>query len=131
MKETKQTLYELIAGIIFCVLIFMAGNIFASNRIAYSLGLLLGSVISGIMSAHMYRALEQAMLYDENTAAKKVQKGTILRFLLMVAGLVAALLLPEWISVIGVALGVLSLKFSAYLQPLTHKVFQNFINKGR
>lgn len=131
MKETKQTLYELIAGIIFCALIFMAGNIFASNRIAYSLGLLLGSVISGIMSAHMYCALEQAMLYDENTAAKKVQKGTILRFLLMVAGLVAALLLPEWISVIGVALGVLSLKFSAYLQPLTHKVFQNFINKGR
>lgn len=131
MQETKQTLYELIAGIVLCLLLFLLGNIFVSNRIAYTLGLLIGGIIAGFMSTHMYRALEQAMLYDEDTAAKKVQKGTILRVLLMMAGLVAALLLPEWISIIGVALGVLSLKFSAYLQPLTHKFFQNFINKGR
>jgi hypothetical protein len=88
-------------------------------------------VVAGVMSAHMYHSLEQAMLFDAKNATKKVQKGTALRFLLMVAVLVAALLLPQWISVIGVALGVLSLKFSAYLQPLTHKVLQNFINKGR
>ena len=131
MQETKQTLYELIAGIVVCLLIFLIGNIFVSNRIAYTSGLVIGSIIAGIMSIHMYHALEQAMLYDEETAAKKVQKSTILRFFLMIAGLVAALLFPEWISVIGVALGVLSLKFSAYLQPLTHKVLQNFINKGR
>lgn len=131
MQETKQTLYELIAGIIMFFLIFLLGNILVSNRIAYTLGLLVGSLIAGVMSGHMYRSLEQAILYDTDTATKKVQKGTVLRFLLMVAGLVAALILPEYISVIGVALGVLSLKFSAYLQPLTHKVLKNFINKGR
>jgi hypothetical protein len=79
----------------------------------------------------MHHSLELAMLYDAENATKKMQKGTFLRLLLMVAALAAALLLPQWISVIGVALGVLSLKFSAYLQPLTHKVLQNFINKGR
>ena len=131
MQETKQTLYELIAGIVVCLLLFSLGNIFVSNRIAYTLGLLVGGMIAWFMSVHMYRILERATLYDEETAAKKVQKGTILRVLLMMAGLVAALLLPEWISIIGVALGVLSLKFSAYLQPLTHKVLKNFINKGR
>ena len=131
MQETKQTLYELIAGIVSCFILFLLGNIFVSNRIAYTLGLLIGCLIAGVMSGHMYHALFQAMLYDEETAAKKVQKGTILRYVFMLAGLVAALLLPEYISVIGVALGVLSLKFSAYLQPLTHKVLQNFINKGR
>ena len=131
MQETKQTLYELIAGIILCFLLFLFGNIFVSNRIAYTLGLLIGCIIAGVMSGHMYRALLQAMLYDEETAAKKVQKGTIFRYLFMLTGLVAALLLPQWISIIGVALGVLSLKFSAYLQPLTHKVLKKFINKGR
>lgn len=131
MMETKQTLYELLAGVILCFILFLLGNIFTENRIAYTLGLLLGCIIAAVMSGHMYHALEQAMLYDSETAAKKVQKGTFLRFLLMVAALVAALLLPKWISIIGVALGVLSLKFSAYLQPLTHKVLQNFINKGR
>lgn len=131
MRETKQTLYELIAGIVLCLLLFLLGNIFASNRTAYTLGLLIGGIIAGIMSVHMQHALEQAMLYDEDTAAKKVQKGTLLRLLLMMAGLVAALVLPEWISVVGVALGILSLKFSAYLQPLTHKLLQKYINKGR
>ena len=131
MQETKQTLYELIIGVVLCGLLFLLGNIFADNRIAYTLGLLIGCLIAGVMSGHMYHALFQAMLYDEETAAKKVQKGTILRYVFMLAGLVAALALPEYISVIGVALGVLSLKFSAYLQPLTHKVLQNLINKGR
>ena len=131
MQETKQTLYELLAGIVLCLIFFMLGNFFASNHVAYTLGLLVGGGIAGVMSAHMYHALQQAMLYDEETAAKKVQKGTILRVLLMMAGLVAALVLPQWISVVGVALGVLSLKFSAYLQPLTHKFLQKFIDKGR
>ena len=131
MQETKQTLYELMAGIVLCCILFLFGNIFVSNRVAYTLGLLLGCLIAAGMSGHMYHSLEQAMLYDEETAAKKVQKGTILRYVFMLAGLVAALALPEYISVIGVALGVLSLKFSAYLQPLTHKVLKNFINKGR
>lgn len=131
MQETKQTLYELLAGVVLCFLLFLLGNIFVSNRLAYTLGLLLGNTIAGIMSVHMYRSLEQAMLYDEKTAAKKVQKGTVLRYVILLAGLAAALLLPEYISIIGVALGVLSLKFSAFLQPLTHKVLKNFINKGR
>ena len=131
MQETKQTLYELLAGVVLCFLLFLLGNIFVSNRLAYTLGLLLGNTIAGVMSVHMYRSLEQAMLYDEKTAAKKVQKGTVLRYVILLAGLAAALLLPEYISIIGVALGVLSLKFSAYLQPLTHKVIKNFINKGR
>ena len=131
MKETKQPLYELIAGVVVCFVFLLIGNIFASNRIAYTLGLLVGCLIAGVMCWHMYRGLEQAMLYDEETATKKVQKGAFVRVLLMMAGLVAALLLPQWLSVIGGALGVLSLKFSAYLQPLTHKVIQNFINKGR
>ena len=131
MQEEKRTLSELLAGVVLCLLILLLGNLFVSNRLAYTLGLIIGGIIAGSMSAHMYHALQQAMLYDEETAAKKVQKGTMLRYLFMLAGLVAALLLPEYISVIGVALGVLSLKFSAYLQPLTHKFFKKFIDKGR
>ena len=131
MQDTKQTLYELIIGVVLCGILFLIGNIFVSNWIAYTLGLLIGCIIAGIMSVHMQHSLERAMLYDEETAAKKVQKGTLFRFFLMVAALAVALIFPQWVSIIGVALGVLSLKFSAYLQPLTHKVLKKFINKGR
>ncbi len=131
MQKEKRTLYELFAGIVVCLLLFLLGNLFVSNHLAYTLGLVLGGVIAGTMSIHMYNALQRAMLYDAETAAKKIQKGTILRLFFMLAGLVAALVLPQWISIIGVALGVLSLKFSAYLQPLTHKFLEKFIDKGR
>ena len=50
MQETKQTLYELIAGIVVCLLLFSLGNIFVSNRIAYTLGLLVGGMIAWFMS---------------------------------------------------------------------------------
>ena len=131
MQKEKRTLYELLAGIVVCLILFLLGNFFVSNHLAYMLGLVLGGGIAAFMSIHMYHALQKAMLYDAETAAKKVQKGTIVRVLLMMAGLAAALLLPQWISIIGVALGVLSLKFSAYLQPLTHKFLEKFIDKGR
>ena len=131
MQEEKRTLYELLAGIVVCLILFLPGNFFVSNHLAYTLGIILGGVIAGFMSTHMYSALQRAMLYDEDTASKKVQKGTFVRLLLMMAGLVAALVFPEWISIVGVALGVLSLKFSAYLQPLTHKFLEKFIDKGR
>jgi len=131
MQETKQTLYELIAGVVLCFLLFLLGNIFVSDWIAYTLGLSVGSLIAGIISGHMYRTLMRAMLYDEEAAAKRVQGGTFLRFLLMLAGLASAIIFPEYISVVGVALGLFSLKFSAYLQPLTHKVLKKIINKGR
>ena len=131
MQEEKRTLYELVIGIVVCIFVFLFGTLLTENPLAYILGLVIGGLIAGFMSIHMYRALQQAMLYDEEAATKKVQKGTILRILLMMTGLVAALIFPQWISVIGVALGVLSLKFSAYLQPLTHKFSEKFINKGR
>lgn len=131
MKETKQTMHELLIGIAIFSALFLIGNFFTSNQLAYTLGLILGSLIAAVMSGHMYHALEEAMLYEEDAAARKVKKGTLFRGVLMMAGLAAALLLPEWFSVIGVIFGVLSLKFSAYLQPLTHKVLQKFLNKGR
>ena len=49
----------------------------------------------------------------------------------MVAGVMLAVLLPEVFSFVGVLLGVLTLKFAAYLQPLTHKFFNKILSKGR
>ena len=131
MQEEKQTVFELIVGVLFCVLVFGAGNLFVSNRFAYTMGLLLGGIIAVIMSIHMYGALQKAVFYDEETASKKMKISALIRMLFMIAALIAAVLLPQFISIIGVVLGVICLKFSAYLQPLTHKVFNKFIHKGR
>ena len=79
----------------------------------------------------MYSSLQKAVLYDKENARKKIQIGSLIRMVFMIIALVVAVILPQYISFIGVALGILSLKFSAYLQPLTHKVLKKIRNKGR
>ena len=131
MSEEKQTLYELIVGTFFCVLLFMLGNLLVENHFSYTVGLIFGEVVSVGMSIHMYNSLQKAVLYDKENAQKKIQIGSLIRMVFMLIGLVLAVILPQYISFIGVALGILSLKFSAYLQPLTHKVLKKIRNKGR
>ena len=131
MPEEKQTLCELIIGTFFCVLLFMFGNLVVENHIAYTLGLILGGAVSVGMSFHMYSSLQKAVLYDSENARKKMQISSLIRMIFIVIALVVSVILPQYISLIGVALGILSLKFSAYLQPLTHKVLKKIRNKGR
>ena len=131
MPQEKQTLWDLIVGILFFVILFMLGNLLVKNHVAYTLGLILGGADSIGMSIHMYSSLQKAVLYDSTNAQKKVQVSSLIRMVVMVAILVVSAILPQYISFTGVALGILSLKFSAYLQPLTHKVLKKIRNKGR
>lgn len=131
MSEEKQTLYELLAGIVFFVLLYQLGNLFVTGHLPYTLGILLGGAVAFLMSGHMYHSLSQALLFEKEAAEKKVKLSSFVRMLFMVAALLVAVLLPDYFSVIAVVLGILSLKFSAYLLPLTHKVFNKFIHKGR
>ena len=131
MPQEKQTLWDLIVGILFFVLLFMIGNLLVENHLAYTLGLMLGGIYSVGMTTHMYSSLQKAVLYDSENAQKKVQKGSLIRMVFMLIILIISAILPQYISFIGVALGILSLKFSAYLQPLTHKVLKKIRNKGR
>ena len=129
--EGKTMLYELLSGIAVFTLVELLGNLFIKQRLPYSLGVLLGAVIAVFMASHMYVTLGQAMLYEEEAAAKKIKRGSFLRMAVMVIGMILAVLLPEYISLLGVLLGILTLKFAAYLQPLTHKLFNKILSKGR
>ena len=131
MSEEKQTLWELIIGTIVCVLLFMLGNLLVKNQFAYTIGLILGGAVAIGMSFHMYSSLQKAVLYDRETAGKKIKIGSLIRMAFMLIVLVLSVILPQYISLLGVAFGILSLKFSAYLQPLTHKVLKKIRNKGR
>lgn len=129
--DGKTTLHELIAGIVVGLLLFLPGNLFVERHLAYTLGLLLGAGIAVFMSLHMYASLEQAMLYDKETATKKTKRAFFVRMLVMVLGMMAAALFSEYFSLFGVVLGILTLKFAAYLQPLTHKIYLKILRKGR
>lgn len=129
--EEKKMLYELLAGIAMLSIPELAAGFAITHRLSYVFGALLGIAIAVFMALHMYVTLKRAMLEGEAAAAKKMKFGTFLRMAVMFAGMLTAVLLPEVFSLVGVMLGILTLKLAALLQPLTNRLFDKILSKGR
>ncbi|MBP5249490.1 MAG: hypothetical protein J6Z46_05740 [Lachnospiraceae bacterium] len=133
----RRTLFELMAGIVLLDLIALIGNIFikngnafVKNRLAYTLGIILGMTVALLMALHMYKTLEKAILCDKERAKSKTRLAAFLRMLMMVASLAAAALFPDYISIIALMIGILAMKASALMQPLTDKFVLKILSKG-
>lgn len=126
----KRTLVDLLAGIVAFDALAFIGNIFCKNKLAYSLGILLGFLVAVFMCIHMYVTIEKAIMCDSKKAKAKTKLAAFLRMLVMVAALAAGALLPDYVSIIGVMIGILALKVSALMQPLTDKLILKTLCKG-
>lgn len=133
MEDGKHTLIELIIGIGFCAFLFaIPGFFFQGNKAAYLFGIVMGGVIGCFMAISMFRSLNRSLDLPEEKASGYARKTAFIRLFLLAAVLgVIAAFCPK-LQVFGAILGALCLKFSAYLQPLTHKfISKKFLNKGR
>lgn len=88
-----------------------------------SLGLWIG-VLTGIgMAVNMKNSLDEALYLDENDATKYMQKAYAKRYTAVIVIFIAVV----WFKlahILTLFAGVMGLKFSAYLQPIMHKLFQ-------
>ncbi|MCM1468278.1 MAG: hypothetical protein NC086_09030 [Alistipes sp.] len=92
------------------------------------LGFLVGIAAAVAITAHMYRSVAEALSLGETGAPKHTRKMFIFR----AAGLLLLLALiyfTGFCDAIAFAVGLLSLKVAAYLQPITHKYIVTKITK--
>lgn len=130
MDEGKQTFFELLIGIaLFSVLLVISGLFVKDNQVSYYIGLIVGILLSLLLVGDMYSSLSKALWMEPKKASGYIRKKTILRLTLIIIAFLIAVLVDQ-IHILGVLLGALTLKFSAYIQPLTHK-FSEKLNKGR
>ena len=113
---------ELIMG---DIVFYMIGQILivilAQRKLYVSIGFICGVLISVGMILHMAIAMEAAMSLKARGADKHIRKTTAFRM----AGVFLLLVIIGYTdigSIIAALVGVMALKVSAYLQPLTHKV---------
>lgn len=122
LKEAKLTAKEMGAGILIMSALFLAIGIWiAGNKLSYVLGILLGMSIAIAVLWHMYKGLDEALDLDEHMAVKYMRKKSIIRLVMMGLAVGAACMLPDIFNPFAVVIGVLALKFAAYIQPLVHK----------
>lgn len=132
MREEKQTFLELIIGIVlFSVLLGIIGVMLSEDRMAFFLGVSFGGAVACGLCFHMYRTLEVTLDMDPESAVKRARTMTGVRMLFMALAVFVGIKFSEILSIIGVVLGILTLKFSAFAQPLVHIIITKFFDKGR
>lgn len=121
MNEGKQMFIELLVGIIILgALCAIPGIFWSSNRLSYYIGLFIGVVVSMVLTYDMYSSLDKGLTMEAKKASGYIKKKVIFRFcIVIIVFFIAAFI--EQIEILSVLLGTLTLKFSAYIQPLTHK----------
>ncbi|MCI8789829.1 MAG: hypothetical protein HFH92_12075 [Lachnospiraceae bacterium] len=120
-RKMNRTLLEMHIGMVFFGLVCQAvGALIVSDQREYALSLWFGVAFAVAGSIHMCRTLDRALLCGSD-ASGIVTRGYLFRYFLVAAVLVV-------IAVTGVMeplvffLGYMSLKVTAYLQPITHKL---------
>lgn len=120
-RKMNRTLLEMHIGMVFFGLVCQAvGALIVSDQREYALSLWFGVAFAVAGSIHMCRTLDGALLCGSD-ASGIVTRGYLFRYFLVAAVLVV-------IAVTGVMeplvffLGYMSLKVTAYLQPITHKL---------
>ncbi|MDE7325234.1 MAG: ATP synthase subunit I [Lachnospiraceae bacterium] len=130
--NASETIRDMAVGLAVCAVVLAAvGCIFVRDAAyRFALGVLLGAGVAGVMLRHLYVTIDRALDMDQEHASKYMKKSAVLRLLMAGAALAAGAYFTQVFHVFGVLAGVLCLKFTAYLQPLTHKVIK-FLSKGR
>ena len=121
LKRINRGLLELSLGILFLgIVCLIVGCFFAKDPVLYAAAFALGVLLALITAYHMYRTLDRALDLGAE-ASKVVTAANLVRYvcIVVVFGLVW---LTGRLNPLFTFLGLMTLKFGAYIQPLTHKV---------
>ena len=122
LKKFDKTLLEMNTGILLFGLACEAvGACFVSDQVRYASSLWFGIVLAMVSTLHMARTLDRALALGEK-ASKIITAGYMIRYVI-VASFFIVVALTEVLSPLVMFLGYMSLKVTAYLQPLTHKFY--------
>ena len=121
LRKRNRTLLEMQAGILFFGLICqLVGSFIVREQMPYAVSLWFGLAFAFAASIHMYRTLDRALWCGKDASAIVV-RGYLFRYG-MVAAAAIILSLTEALNPLVFFLGYMSLKVTAYLQPITHKL---------
>ena len=120
--QVKQTLVDLYTGIaISAVLLLGIGNLVLGGDLKFTLGALAGVITAVCLAGYMYHSVLVATEYPEKQASGYMKRSSVIRMVIMIAVIGAAVFFLGIRGLFGAVLGTLTLKLSALLWPVIHK----------
>lgn len=135
LRKKNRTLLEMHIGMLcFGLLCQVAGGLCALGGVKllqdqwdYSLSLWFGIVLAMLAAVHMYRTLDRSLDRGE-AAAKLIFKGYVIRYVLIVL-IMLIIIMTKIMNPLVVFLGYMSLKVTALMQPITHKLTNYYFHE--
>lgn len=117
MNEVKETLRGFYIGIgIYALVIEVIGLIFSGNRLAYTIGVLFGVIISIYLTIHLAKTIDRALELPQEPAIRHMQIQSVKRLFITLFVLTIGLMV-EWINFIALVLGLFGRKAGALMAP--------------
>ncbi len=135
LRKKNRTLLEMHVGMLFFGIVFevlgllgyLLGISFLQNLLRYTLSLWAGVVLAMLSAVHMYRTLDRSLDQPE-AASKLIFKGYCIRYVLIVA-IMLIIIVTGILNPLVAFLGYMSLKVTAFMQPVTHKFCNQFFRE--
>lgn len=128
LKKTDRTLLEMHTGMVFTGLVCqVVGAFIVQNQLRYAQSLWFGVLFAVINSIHMGRTLDRALADSANTQ-KIIVRGYAFRYLFLIC-IMVIIAATDVMNPLIVFLGYMSLKVTAYLQPITHKLYNRLFHE--
>lgn len=117
MKQVKQTLTGFFIGIgVYAAMVEIVGFFVSEELKSYTMGLVLGTIVSIVLIFHMTITLNKALDLPQEKAISYVRRQSFLRLLFMLAALIVGLVFDRF-NFIALVLGLLGLKIGALIAP--------------
>lgn len=116
--------------ILFSLIVEVVGMLLVSNKLSFTMGLLFGLIFSILKLKLMQNTIEKAVRMPEGKAQKYTNVQYIIRYILTGIVLVVAALEPS-VDLLGVFLGLLSMKVAAYMQVFQNKKYDGKQESGK
>ena len=122
LKSINRTLLEMHLGILFCGIVCqIVGAFLVKDQARYAGSLWFGILFAAVSAYHMYRSMDRALDFDEKTASKLIYRAYVIRYVAVVV-IFAVVMVTEVLNPLVMFMAYMSLKVTAYLQPITHKL---------
>ena len=133
LKNKNRTLLELRSGILFLGILGLAVTALIDVLMKTGSLWICFSWFIGIMTAYvsatdMYNVLDKALDLPENKARKKIYFGYLKRYVIL-GIMIAITCISDKLNPIAFFAAYMSLKISAYMQPLTHKLYNSYFHE--
>ena len=89
--------------------------------LAYFLGLMFGTGISALKLRLMAKSIEKTLDMEQKDAQNYARLQYVFRYFLTLIAIIPAILLRDYIGLIGLILGMLSLQFAAYIAGIIER----------